>query len=120
MFETGGHTHIQNSQPYQLYMSTHAHSARSSIFQQMEKVQLIKFNPKDKIPTHERLCSELKLNLSEMMQVGITILVRRSTLSFRYKRKCKTKRCGRAAKTNWKLQSWLGLHTVFELYDADL
>ena len=109
MLESGGHTHIQNSQPYQAHMSTHTHSVRSNIFQQVEKLQLIKFNPKDKIPTHKHLYSELKLNLSEMMQVGI----RRSTLSFRYKRKCKTKRCARAAKTSWKLQSWLGLQYGF-------
>ena len=58
IFESEGHTHIRNSQPYQLHASTHVLSHRSSIFQQVKKVQLIKFNLTDKIPTYEHLYSD--------------------------------------------------------------
>ena len=53
MFEIEAQTHPkQSTLPVNVNTSTH----RSGIFQQVRKVQLLKFNPTDKIPTHEHLC----------------------------------------------------------------
>ena len=47
ILESGGHTHIRNSQPYQLHASTHAEKYRASNSTQT-----------DKIPTHKHLYSD--------------------------------------------------------------
>ena len=49
------HTNLKQSTLPVTHISTCTH--RSSIFQQVRKVQLIKFNPADKIPTHKHLYS---------------------------------------------------------------
>ena len=55
ILESGRHTHSETVNPTSY---THQHM-RSQVkhFQQLRKVQLIKFNP-DKRPTHEHLCSD--------------------------------------------------------------
>ena len=50
------HTHPKQSTLPVTRVNTCTH--RSSIFQQVRKLQLIKFNPTDKIPTYEHLCSD--------------------------------------------------------------
>ena len=51
----GAQTHPKQSNlPVNVNTCTH----RSGIFQQVRKVQLLKFNPTDKIPTHEHLYSD--------------------------------------------------------------
>ena len=56
VFESGGHIHIRNSEPYQLHVSTPALTGQH--FSTSKKSTTPQFNPTDKIPTHKHLYSD--------------------------------------------------------------
>ena len=80
MFEIEAQTHPkQSTLPVNVNTSTH----RSGIFQQVRKVQLLKFNPTDKIPAHEHLYSDQYCHINSITTLTLKNNELKSQVSYK-------------------------------------